>query len=169
VRVVFDTNVLVAAFATDGLCAKLVRRANKQDFTLLLCPVIVKGRAFGSPLARGVYPRASTAEVDPRAKPGAPAAVEELRAVLKKKLSATEEEIQNAVALILEVGILAEKFPDPAKTPRVVKDPNDDLILFCAVMNEADFLVTGDRDLLAIQKHGKTKIIAPRGFELLFD
>ncbi len=133
-RVVFDTNVLVAAFAADGLCAKLVRRANKRDFTLLLCPVIV----------------------------------EELRAVLKKKLSATKEEIQNAVALILEVGILAEKFPDPAKTPRVVKDPNDDLILFCAVMNEADFLVTGDRDLLAIQKHGKTKIIDPRGFELLF-
>jgi len=35
----------------------------------------VKGRAFGSPLARGFYPRASTAEVDPRAMPGAPAAV----------------------------------------------------------------------------------------------
>jgi len=35
----------------------------------------VKGRAFGSPLARSLYPRASTAEVDPRAKPGAPAAV----------------------------------------------------------------------------------------------
>ena len=36
----------------------------------------VKGRAFGSPLARGLYTRASTAEVDPRVKPGAPAAVE---------------------------------------------------------------------------------------------
>ena len=35
----------------------------------------VKGRAFGSPLARDLYPRASTAEVDPRAKPGVPAAV----------------------------------------------------------------------------------------------
>ncbi|MDP2914774.1 MAG: L-rhamnose/proton symporter RhaT, partial [Candidatus Aminicenantes bacterium] len=32
---------------------------------------VVKGRAFASPLARGLYPRASTAEVDPRAKPGA--------------------------------------------------------------------------------------------------
>jgi SAM-dependent methyltransferase len=31
-----------------------------------------KGRAFGSPLARDLYPRASTAEVDPRAKPGGP-------------------------------------------------------------------------------------------------
>ncbi|MDP2915451.1 MAG: hypothetical protein Q8O91_08365 [Candidatus Aminicenantes bacterium] len=35
------------------------------------CGDDVKGRAFGSPLARGLYPRASTAEVDPRAKPGA--------------------------------------------------------------------------------------------------
>ena len=35
----------------------------------------LEGRAFGSPLARDLYPRASTAEVDPRAKPGAPVAV----------------------------------------------------------------------------------------------
>jgi hypothetical protein len=44
---------------------------------------IVKGRAFGSPLARGLYRRASTAEVDPRAKPGAPAAVEDPGVLLK--------------------------------------------------------------------------------------
>ena len=31
----------------------------------------VKGRAFGSPLARALYPRASTAKVDPRVEPGA--------------------------------------------------------------------------------------------------
>jgi phosphomannomutase len=36
----------------------------------------VKGRAKGSPLARSLYRRASTAEVDPWAEPGAPAAVE---------------------------------------------------------------------------------------------
>ncbi|MDP2915114.1 MAG: hypothetical protein Q8O91_06645 [Candidatus Aminicenantes bacterium] len=47
----------------------------------------VKGRAFGSPLARGLYPRASTAEVDPRAKPGAPAAVDPLIARSKMERS----------------------------------------------------------------------------------
>jgi redox-sensitive bicupin YhaK (pirin superfamily) len=36
----------------------------------------VKGRAKGLPLARGLYRRASTAEIDPLAKPVAPAAVE---------------------------------------------------------------------------------------------
>jgi hypothetical protein len=34
----------------------------------------VEGRAFNSPLARSLYARANTAEVDPRAEPGAPAA-----------------------------------------------------------------------------------------------
>ena len=43
----------------------------------------IKGRAFGSPLARSLYPRASTAEVDPRVKPGAPAAVERAQYLLK--------------------------------------------------------------------------------------
>ena len=42
----------------------------------------VKGRAFGSPLARALYSRASRAEVDSRAEPAAPAAVEE--AAMKK-------------------------------------------------------------------------------------
>ena len=51
---------------------RLIKIADGYDLVL----PYVKGRAFGSPLARDLYPRASTAEVDPRAKPGAPAAVE---------------------------------------------------------------------------------------------
>jgi hypothetical protein len=47
----------------------------------------IKGRALGSPLARGFYSRASTAEVDPRAKPGAPAAVDRIiRIILAVRL-----------------------------------------------------------------------------------
>jgi mRNA interferase RelE/StbE len=45
-------------------------RLRQGDYRIVY---MVKGRAFSSPLARGFYPRASTAEVDPRAKPGAPA------------------------------------------------------------------------------------------------
>ncbi|MDP2914413.1 MAG: aminopeptidase P N-terminal domain-containing protein, partial [Candidatus Aminicenantes bacterium] len=43
----------------------------RKFFMSRAAEIRVKGRAFGSPLARGLYPRASTAEVDPRAKPGA--------------------------------------------------------------------------------------------------
>jgi putative PIN family toxin of toxin-antitoxin system len=134
VRVVFDTNVFVAAFAADGLCAKLLRRANKHEFVLLVCPVIL----------------------------------EEFQGALEKKLDATEEEIGKALALLREVSVMTGEAPPEAKPTRIVRDPDDDLILFCAVKADADFLVTGDKDLLAIGEHGKIKILDPRGFELLF-
>jgi putative PIN family toxin of toxin-antitoxin system len=134
VRVVFDTNVFVAAFAADGLCAKLLRRANKHEFVLLVCPVIL----------------------------------EEFQGALEKKLDATEEEIGKALALLREVSVMTGEAPPEAKPTRIVRDPDDDLILFCAIAAEAYFLVTGDKDLLAIGEHGKMKILNPRGFELLF-
>jgi putative PIN family toxin of toxin-antitoxin system len=133
-RVVFDTNVLVAAFAADGLCAKLLRRANKREFVLLVCPIIL----------------------------------EEFQGALKKKLDATEEEIGNALSLLREVSVMTVEAPPGAKLTRIVRDPDDDLILFCAVAAEADLLVTGDKDLLEIEEHGKIKILDPRGFEMLF-
>ncbi len=41
-RAVFDTNVLIAAFATEGLCAALLRRARKGQFQLLLFPILLQ-------------------------------------------------------------------------------------------------------------------------------
>jgi predicted nucleic acid-binding protein len=41
VRVVFDTNIYIAAFVADGICARLVRRARKREFELLLCQIII--------------------------------------------------------------------------------------------------------------------------------
>ncbi|MBE3130526.1 MAG: NAD(P)/FAD-dependent oxidoreductase, partial [Acidobacteria bacterium] len=57
-----------------GILASLIRKNAIETLTGIASfkgPRSVKGRAFGSPLARGLYPRASTAEVDPRVKPGA--------------------------------------------------------------------------------------------------
>jgi predicted nucleic acid-binding protein len=39
-RVLFDTNVLVSAFAAEGLCARLMMRANRREFELLISPAI---------------------------------------------------------------------------------------------------------------------------------
>jgi len=41
VRVVFDTNVLLAAFLAEGLCAKLLLRARRGDFDLYTCPFVL--------------------------------------------------------------------------------------------------------------------------------
>ncbi|MBS1226585.1 MAG: PilT protein domain protein [Candidatus Aminicenantes bacterium] len=133
-RVVFDTNVLVAAFAADGLCAKLLRRANRREFSLVLCPVIL----------------------------------EEFERVLKRKLGATAGEIRNAIALLAEISTVAGKDPTPAPAARLVRDPDDDLILACATAARAEILVTGDKDLLDVGRHRHTRIVDPRAFELLF-
>ncbi len=133
-RVVFDTNVLVAAFAADGLCAKLLRRANRREFALVLCPIIL----------------------------------EELERVLKKKIGASAGEIRNAIDLLTEISTVAGKDPSPSPPARLVRDPDDDLILACTAAARAEILVTGDKDLLAIGRYGRAKIIDPRAFELLF-
>jgi uncharacterized protein len=41
-KAVFDTNVLIAAFLTDGLCSKLLLRARRNEFSLVLCPFILQ-------------------------------------------------------------------------------------------------------------------------------
>jgi len=42
VKAVFDTNVLIAAFLTEGICAKLLVRAHRRDFDLILCDAILQ-------------------------------------------------------------------------------------------------------------------------------
>jgi putative PIN family toxin of toxin-antitoxin system len=41
VRALFDTNVLLAAFLTEGVCEKLLTRARKHHFDLITCPFIL--------------------------------------------------------------------------------------------------------------------------------
>lgn len=38
---VFDTNVLVAAVITEGICARILRRAREREFELAVCPFIL--------------------------------------------------------------------------------------------------------------------------------
>jgi len=42
VRAVFDTNVLVAAFVSEGVCSKLLIRARKRQFDLFISDFIVQ-------------------------------------------------------------------------------------------------------------------------------
>jgi len=133
VKAVFDTNVLLAAFLTEGVCAKLLTRARKQQFNLITCPFILH----------------------------------EFERILTKKFSATKQERKNALALITEA---AQDIVRPTKTPvGVCRDKDDDNVLACALEADADYLVTGDKDLLHLKVFRGIRIITPRDFELLFD
>ena len=50
----------------------------------------------------------------------------------------------------------------------VCRDSDDDNILGCVVAANADYLVTGDTDLLVIGHFDGVKIVTPRDFESLF-
>lgn len=51
--------------------------------------------------------------------------------------------------------------------PLHVRDPKDDLVLACALGGKADYLVTGDPDLLALDGNhalGSLRVVTPRRF-----
>lgn len=131
-RVVFDTNVYIAAFVSDGICARLVRRARKREFELLLCHIILH----------------------------------EFSSKLKVKFRCTSQEIEQACSLISEAAAAVLDGGDLSAP--ACRDRKDDLILACAETAAADYLISGDKDLLVMEQYGKCKILSPRDFELLF-
>ncbi len=42
-KVILDTNVLLSAFLTEGICARILRRARQKGFSFILCePVLLE-------------------------------------------------------------------------------------------------------------------------------
>lgn len=54
----------------------------------------------------------------------------------------------NRHAEVLADYLEAIELVEPAELPRVVRDPDDDHVLACALAAQADLIVTGDSDLL---------------------
>jgi uncharacterized protein len=52
-------------------------------------------------------------------------------------------------------------------TVHLCRDPADDMLLECAERAQADLLITGDKDLLALNLHGATAIVTPAAYLLL--
>jgi uncharacterized protein len=131
VKAIFDTNVLIAAFVAEGLCASLLRRARRGDFLLCLSPFIIS----------------------------------EFENVLLKKIKADKLEIRDAIKILKET--VHEIVDTDEEVKGVCRDKDDDNILSCAKVSRADYLVTGDDDLLILKKFDKTRIITPRDFEIM--
>ena len=124
-RVFFDTNVLVSAYATRGLCADLVR------FVLAQHELV-------------------TGEVN----------LEELRRVLGDRFRAPAQRL-DAIESELRAETVVPRPSEPSSVP--VRDPDDRWVLASALRADADLLVTGDRDLLAVADQVSIPIVDPRG------
>ncbi len=53
---------------------------------------------------------------------------------------------------------------DPAESLSVIADPPDNRVLEAAVAGEADYIVSGDRDLLDLGKYEGIEIVTPAMF-----
>ena len=96
-----------------------------------------------------------------------PFILQEFDRILAKKFSATGQERASARAVLDEA--VRDSVRPAADPERVCRDRDDDAVLAYAVEGAADYLVTGDKDLLALRRHRGVRIITPREFELLFD
>lgn len=62
------------------------------------------------------------------------------------------------------VAALSDVVVLPDDIPKISRDPDDDLLIACAVVGEADVLVSGDQDLLDLGMVGKIPILTPAQF-----
>jgi putative PIN family toxin of toxin-antitoxin system len=131
-KAVFDTNVLIAAFLTEGICAKLLIRARRRDFDMILCEGILQ----------------------------------EFKRVLKKKFAASPHEMSEALTILSAA--TQDILGQTDSIVPICRDPDDDLILACARDAVADYVVTGDEDLLVLKNYEGISILNPREFEKLF-
>lgn len=128
--VCLDTNVLIAALATRGLCADVLR-------TVLAEHELVIGEVI----------------------------LTELRRVLTTKFKMPADRV-DAIEAIFDPFPVLPKPAAPTDIP--VRDPSDRWIVATALAGEAEILVTGDDDLLAVAGDAPIRIVAPRAFwELL--
>lgn len=125
-RVFLDTNVLVSAFATRGICADLLRIVIAEHV------LVVSGTVL-----------------------------RELRRVLDDKFGVPPGTIGEVEEFLRREGDVID-----AAAPLGIElcDPDDVAILEEAVAGRVRFLVTGDRDLLAIAGRAPVSVVSPRGF-----
>lgn len=122
-RLVLDTNVLVAALVARGHCHELLEHVVRRH-------------------------RLVTSEV----------LLEELAQVLRSKFRAPAAIVSDTVALLRSRMSIVE----PGElVPPVCRDPDDDEVLATAIESSADCLITGDRDLLVLQRFEGIPIVSP--------
>jgi len=125
-KLVLDTNVLVAALIARGQCADLLEHC------------ILRHSVISSQFI-----------------------LDELDETLKRKFHYTADESYEAVDLIrsqMQV-VLPDKF-DPSRC----RDPDDAWILGTAIGGDARCIVTGDKDLLVLQRFEGIDILRPGDF-----
>jgi len=86
--------------------------------------------------------------------------VDEIFRVLTEKFGWNAADVVPAIDAVL---------PFPLKTAvtgslRACRDPNDDMVLECALVSGAQVIVTGDKDLLVLDPYRGIRVMTPADF-----
>jgi putative PIN family toxin of toxin-antitoxin system len=92
--------------------------------------------------------------------------VGEFEGILRKEIKITPSDVSEILAIVSEAA--SEIIHDLSTIPNICRDLNDNMIIACAVDAHADYIVTGDEDLLILKKYKDIVIINPRNYEALF-
>lgn len=79
------------------------------------------------------------------------------RTALTRRLAVIGKTAREVLADYLEAIELVE----PVAVPRVVRDPDDDHVLACALAAAAELIVSGDFDLLELAAYEQVPIVSP--------
>lgn len=125
-RIVLDTNVIIAAFAARGLCAE-VFEACVSGHTLVISQHILT----------------------------------EVNSTLQKKVKLPKRIVNDITNYLKDT---AETVKAETIDNSVCRDKDDLPIIGTATKGDADFIVTGDADLLELKSYHGIDIITPREF-----
>ncbi len=125
-KLVLDSNIYIAAFATRGLCSDIF------EYCIKNCEIV------------------SCKEIKA-----------EVKNKLIKKIKIPKKIVEEILHFISEktISFIPQKVSIDA-----CRDKNDLMVQGLALAVNAKYIVTGDKDLLVLNKIGKTKIITPREF-----
>jgi len=80
---------------------------------------------------------------------------------IAERLRLSEQELADVTAAVLS---RAEVTPGHLRLPGVTRDPKDDAVVACAREGQADYIVSGDQDLLVLGEYEGMRVVTPRQF-----
>ena len=86
--------------------------------------------------------------------------IDETLKTLKQKFYPTSRELKKSERIIrnaFTIGLIGD-------IPSISRDPKDNHVLAIADVVTLDFIISGDKDLLALKKYNKVPIVTPEWF-----
>lgn len=79
---------------------------------------------------------------------------------IREKYQIGDDDVESLLGLLALRGELV----NPSRSVRACRDPDDDMFIEAALEGNAEWVVTGDRDLLSLEKFEGVRFVTPRTF-----